>query len=109
MISNILQKVYVECVSAPGHLWVRLIDHIPLFRGESPVRAPDMLMTHLSMDLALFYSNPDHCILHANPIIGDICGLKDTNGSYYRAQILDFSRPLGLFFHHKEQAKVMNE
>ena len=99
----------MEYVSAPGHLWVRLIDHIPLFRGENPVQAPDVPMAQLSMDLALFYSDPNHCLLHANPSIGDICGLRDTNGSYYRALILDFSRPLGLFFHHKEQAKVMDE
>ena len=41
-----------------------------------------------------------------NPVEGDICVFKDSTGAYYRAQILKFSQPLGLYFHHKEQARV---
>lgn len=58
------------------------------------------------MDLALHYSDTSNCILHINSSVGDLCCLAHDNGSYYRARILEFSQPLGLFFHHKEQAKV---
>lgn len=58
------------------------------------------------MDLALYYSDHTHKSLQATPTVGDYCGLLCDDGSYYRVKILEFSRPLGLFFHHKEQAKV---
>ena len=63
-------------------------------------------MSQLLLDLALFYSSPEHCVLHANPSEGDFCGLREPSGEYYRVLILEFSTPLGLYFHHKEQAKV---
>ena len=41
-----------------------------------------------------------------SPVEGDICAFKDSTGAYYRAQVLKFSQPLGLYFFHKEQARV---
>ena len=41
-----------------------------------------------------------------NPVEGDFCAFKDSTGAYYRAQVLKFSQPLGLYFYHKEQARV---
>ena len=65
-----------------------------------------LTISQISMDLALYYSEPIHRVLHTNPREGDVCGLRETTGEYYRAQIIEFSSPLGLYFHHKEQAKV---
>ena len=51
------------------------------------------------------------CIIYihmstGNPVEGDICAFKDSTGAYYRAQVLKFSQPLGLYFYHREQARV---
>ena len=41
-----------------------------------------------------------------NPLEGAYCGYQDNDGCYYRVRVMKFSQPLGLYFHHKEQARV---
>ena len=42
-----------------------------------------------------------------NPREGAYCGYQDNDGCYYRVRVMKFSQPLGLYFHHKEQARVI--
>lgn len=100
------KQVVVEAVASPCHIWVRIIDHAPLRRGEIPYQPSTLTLTQISMDLGLHYSDSNNRILHGQPSIGDYVCLNLDSGTCYRALVLDFSRPLGLFFHHKEQAKV---
>ena len=96
----------MEHVSSPVQLWVRILDHTPLFRGEPPLASTEATLGQLSLDLAIFYSTPGHRVPLENPYKGDYCGLREPTGECYRALILDFSSPPGLYFNHKEKAKV---
>jgi hypothetical protein len=100
-------QVLVKSVSSPCQLWVELLSHTPLRRGDMPIIPVHHHLSQLSMDLSLYYNQDRHQHgLHSNPSIGDVCCLMMDDGCYHRVKILEFSRPLDLFFHHKEQAKV---
>ena len=58
------------------------------------------------MDLGFYYNEPNNRMLCGQPSVGDYLCLNSVSGTYYRALVLDFSQPLGLYFHHKEKAKV---
>ena len=97
----------VEHVASPVQLWVRILDHTPLYRGDTPIISHDSTLGQLSLDLAIYYSSPEKRVLHKNPHKGDYCGLRQPTGECYRVIVLDYSSPLGLYFHHKEKAKVI--
>ncbi|XP_019863264.1 PREDICTED: putative ATP-dependent RNA helicase TDRD12, partial [Amphimedon queenslandica] len=99
-------KVLVKTVASPCHLWVQIIDHTPLHRGQTPYRPPTLTLSQISMDLGFYYSEPSNRMLCGQPSVGDYLCLNSVSGTYYRALVLDFSQPLGLYFHHKEKAKV---
>ncbi|XP_019853385.1 PREDICTED: uncharacterized protein LOC100641934 isoform X2 [Amphimedon queenslandica] len=99
-------KVLVKTVTSPCHLWVQIIDHTPLHRGQTPYRPPTLTLSQISMDLGFYYSEPNNRMLCGQPSVGDYLCLNSVSGTYYRALVLDFSQPLGLYFHHKEKAKV---
>ena len=40
------------------------------------------------------------------PCEGSYFGFRDDDGCHYRVRVLKFSQPLGLYFYHKEQARV---
>lgn len=49
-------------------------------------------------------------LLTENPCEGSYCAYwDDEEGGYRRAQVMKFSQPLGLYFHHKEQARVSKD
>lgn len=58
------------------------------------------------MDMGLHYSTLGQHGLEVKPSIGDYCTIMDSDGCYRRVRVLEFSQPLGLFFHHTERARV---
>lgn len=64
------------------------------------------MATKLGMDLALYYGQPEHQCVHVKPALGDYCALLDGSGCYHRVKVLEFSQPLGLYFHCSEKARV---
>lgn len=46
--------------------------------------------------------------LSGNLCEGCLCGYQSDDGIFFRAQVLKFSQPLGFYFPHKEQARVLN-
>ena len=99
----------VHHVSSPTQLWVSVEEHIPLRRGDLP-RACHAgycgAASQLAMDLALHYHKQEHRCLHVKPEEGDHCAVMDGSGCYHRVTVLEFSQPLGLYFHSREKARV---
>lgn len=56
-----------------------------------------------SANFSWYVSSPFYTV---NPLEGAYCGYQDNDGCYYRVRVMKFSQPLGLYFHHKEQARV---
>ena len=102
-------QVRVHHVSSPSQLWASIVDYIPLAVGDAPLAGltnDHSVSGQLGLDMAMHYSQPiQHCLQH-KPNIGDYCAVMDSNGCYHRVLVLAFSQPLGLYFHHHEEARV---
>ena len=97
-------------VSSPCQLWVCLLEHLPLERGESPVCPPHSSdATQLSLDLALTLGVPEARVSLPDAVEGMVCALIEGDGCCCRVRVMQFSEPLDLYFHHKEQARVWFE
>ena len=84
-----------------------LLEHLPLERGESPVCPPHSSdATQLSLDLALALGVPEARISLPDAVEGMVCALIEGDGCCCRVRVMQFSEPLDLYFHHKEQARV---
>jgi ATP-dependent RNA helicase TDRD12 len=90
-----------------SRLWIRILEHHPLRRGESPYIPPlshDILKLH--SEISKYFSIKENCVPLTRPKPGDCCVFITSEGTFHRAQIYDFDREINDFYHHKERAKI---
>ena len=84
-----------------------LLEHLPVSRGEAPIHlTPSASTTQLSLDLALALGAPEARVPLPDAVEGMVCALIEGEGCCHRVRVMQFSEPLDLYFHHKEQARV---
>ncbi|XP_065179009.1 uncharacterized protein LOC135809564 isoform X1 [Sycon ciliatum] len=81
-------KVIVMSVVSASHYWGRIVSHRSL-ASDVHSKIQNRTYLNLTMDLAIFYSNPENVVQKDDVKVGDLCACTNAQQAYCRARVLE--------------------